>query len=108
MKHYSTLTTIALALLSSSAAAQSLPSGRAVLLRSLAVTGADSVLPKHRSLKMSGSFTSPNQEFGGATSTVRTSAGEFHWVLDMPGYGRIESGYADSTGYSINEKTGTA
>lgn len=107
MTSLSKLAAVALALVATSAAAQPVPSGRDVLLRALRVTGADSVAPRHRSLKMSGRFASPNMEFGGAITSVRTSTGEFRWVMHVAGYGRIENGYADSTGYSINEKTGT-
>lgn len=106
MKHIIETTTLALALLAASVPAQPVPSGRTVLLRSLEATGADSVLPKHRSLKMSGTFTTPNSEFSGTVSSAKASTGEFHWVMDVVEYGRIETGYADGTGYSLNAKTG--
>src|SRR3954470_2028102 len=98
MKRFKAVTALSLALYTAPVRGQSVPSGSAVLLRSLQATGADSVLPRHASLRMSGTFVAPGSDFGGTTSSVRTSTGEFHWVMDVAGYGRIENGYAGGTG----------
>jgi hypothetical protein len=82
------------------------PSGRDLFIKSLHVTGADTILAKHTNMKMTGTFNLPEQGISAPLENSRSSKGAFHLVIDIPGFGAVEQGYADGTSYSINPAAG--
>jgi hypothetical protein len=85
--------------------AANLPSGRDLLLKSLHATGADTVLPKHTSMTMTG--TVATQGVSGSIVFHKTSSGQFHAAIDIAEVGGvIEQGYADGTAWLIHPALG--
>lgn len=109
MKRTMVATMVAAGFFAAGAQAQTaagLPSGRAIMERSLRATGADTIMPKHTSMKMTGTLSLPAQGVSAPLENSRSSAGAFHVVITIDGFGEIEQGYADSTAYSINPQSG--
>jgi uncharacterized protein involved in high-affinity Fe2+ transport len=84
-----------------------LPSGRDLLMKSLHATGADTVMPKHTSMTMTGTLSIPAAGISGPVVMHKSAAGQFHVQIDIEAAGGvIEQGYADGTAWSINPNTG--
>src|SRR3954462_6509871 len=100
--------TVAAVVMTTAAQAQTpaQPSGRDLFIKSLHVTGADTIMPKHKTMKMTGSLSIPDQGVSAPLENVRSAAGAFHLTVTVDGFGTVEQGYADSTAYSINPQTG--
>ncbi len=95
MKHVTMAAVVALNFLAVGVHAQATPSGREVVLRGLKATGADTVLPKHQSIKMTGSLSLPAQGIEAPLTQFRSATNEFKLMITIEGFGEIEQGYAE-------------
>lgn len=83
-----------------------MPSGRDLLVKSLHATGADSMMTKHTSLKMTGTLSVPAQGVSAPLEISRSSIGAFYMLINIEGMGTIEQGYTNGTPWTINFQTG--
>jgi hypothetical protein len=83
-----------------------LPSGRDLLIKSLHATGADSMMKKHTSMKMTGTLGLPEQGITAPLENSRSSIGAFYLLINFEGMGTIEQGYTNGTAWSVNFQTG--
>ncbi len=97
----------AVVLVAVSSAAQAQMSGREIVQRALKATGADTVMPKHKNMTMSGTLSIPAAGITAPLTNVRSSDNTFHLVLDIEGFGVIEQGLLEGTPFSIHPQTGT-
>jgi zinc protease len=83
-----------------------LPSGTTVLARSIAATGADTALPRYRTMRITGAVQQPGQDNPSPITTVRSATGEFRMKIEIEGFGTVEQGYADGVAWSIHPENG--
>jgi hypothetical protein len=107
MKHLMKATAVAVALLAVGARANAqTPSGAEIVARSLKVSGMDTALKKHTSMKATGTFSLPAMGVEAPILQVKSATNEFRITVEVDGFGTVEQGYADGTAYSVNPQTG--
>jgi hypothetical protein len=82
------------------------PTGVAIVARALKVTGADTILRQHGTLKVTGVLTQPALNQSSRITTVKSATGEFRMTIEVEGFGDVEQGYADSTAWSMHPQNG--
>lgn len=85
-----------------------LQSGSELLVKSLHATGADSMMKKHTSMKMTGTLQLPAQGLVAPLENSRSSVGAFYLLINFDGMGTIEQGYSNGVPWTINFQTGAA
>ncbi len=101
MKRVTLATMVALSAFSAAAQAQSL-GGREVVLRAQKMTGSDSVMTKHKTMTMTGTLNLPSQGVSAPVVNMKSADNMFRLTITVDGYGTVEQGYAEGTGYSIS------